>query len=304
MSLRFDDRVVIVTGAGNGLGRNHALAFAARGARVVVNDLGGTGGGDGQDAKIADSVAGEILALGGEAIANSDSVLDGARIIEQAMDNYGRIDVLINNAGILRDSTFNKLTEEQWAGVYETHLLGTYRTTRAAWPHMRDAKYGRIVMTTSAAGLYGNFGQANYSAAKMGLVGLAATLSIEGQARGILTNTIAPIAASRLTAGVMPSAILERLQPSFVTPLVELLAHDSWQGTGEIFEVGGGWISQVRLEQSRGALFDLDDVTAEAIAARWEEIASFKDAYHPKNTMESLQNMGERTGIQIALGVQ
>jgi NAD(P)-dependent dehydrogenase (short-subunit alcohol dehydrogenase family) len=304
MTLDFTGRVAIVTGAGNGLGRNHALAFAARGARVVVNDLGGTGRGEGADAGVAESVAREIRASGGEAVANTDNVLDGGRIVEQAMDSYGRIDVLVNNAGILRDGAFHKLTQAHWDAVYDTHLLGAFRITQAAWPHMREAGYGRIVMTTSAAGLYGNFGQANYSAAKMGLVGLAATLSLEGRGRGIFTNTIAPVAASRLTAGVMPPALLDRLQPGFVTPLVELLAHDSWQRSGEVFEVGGGWIAQVRWEQSRGALFEQDGITAETIAARWEEIASFKEAQHPMSTMDSLQKMGERTGIEIALAVQ
>lgn len=304
MTLDFAGRVVIVTGAGNGLGRSHALAFAARGARVVVNDLGGTGRGEGADAGVAEQVVQEIRASGGEALANTDSVLDGERIVEQAMDSFGRVDVLVNNAGILRDAAFHKLSHAQWDGVYDTHLLGAFRTTHAAWPHMRHAGYGRIIMTTSAAGLYGNFGQANYSAAKMGLVGLAATLSLEGRSRGILTNTIAPIAASRLTAGVMPQAILDRLHPGFVTPLVELLAHESWQRSGEVFEVGGGWIAQVRWEQSLGALFDQAGATAEAIAARWEEIASFKGAKHPTSTMDALQKMGERTGIDVALSVQ
>ena len=304
MPLGFDDRVVIITGAGNGLGRNHALAFAARGARVVVNDLGGSGRGDGTDASVAEAVAREIRALGGEAIANTDNVVEGARMVEQAMDVYGRVDVLVNNAGILRDATFHKMSDDQWAGVYETHLLGAYRTTHAAWPHMRAAGYGRIIMTTSSAGLYGNFGQANYSAAKMGLVGLAATLSIEGRSRGILTNTIAPVAASRLTAGVMPPAILDRILPEYVTPLVELLAHESWRESGGIYEAGGGWIAKVRLEQSRGAVFALDALSAESIAERWDEIASFKDAQYPTSTMESLQKMGERTGFTIGLAVQ
>lgn len=304
MSLRFDDRVVIVTGAGNGLGRSHALAFAARGARVVVNDLGGTGAGEGANSSVAEIVAREIRQSGGEAIANTDSVLDGTRIVEQTMDHYGRVDVVVNNAGILRDATVHKLSGAQWSAVYETHLLGAFRTTQAAWQHMRAANYGRIVMTTSAAGLYGNFGQANYSAAKMGLVGLASTLAIEGRSRNILTNTVAPIAASRLTAGVMPAAILQRIKPEFVTPLVELLAHDSWRDSGGVYEAGGGWVAKVRWEQSRGALFDLDDISAEAIAARWEEVSSFADARHPTSTMESLQHMGERTGIRISLEVQ
>jgi len=302
--MRFDDRAVIVTGAGNGLGRSHALAFAERGARVIVNDLGGSGQGTGADVGVAEAVAREIRAAGGEAIANTDSVQDGARIVEQAMDWCGRVDVLVNNAGILRDAAFHKLTDEQWIAVYETHLLGSYRTTRAAWGHMRAANYGRIVMTTSAAGLYGNFGQANYAAAKLGLVGLAKTLSIEGVARGILTNTIAPIAASRLTAGVMPSAVLDRLQPAFVTPLVLLLCHESHAGSGEVFEVGGGWVSQLRWEQSRGATFDRGAISPENIAARWGEIGSFEEARHPTGIADTLREIGDRIGVPFALGIQ
>jgi NAD(P)-dependent dehydrogenase (short-subunit alcohol dehydrogenase family) len=302
--MRFDDRAVIVTGAGNGLGRSHALAFAERGARVIVNDLGGSGQGTGADAGVAEAVAREIRAAGGEAIANTDSVQEGARIVEQAMDWCGRVDVLVNNAGILRDAAFHKLAEEQWTSVYETHLLGSYRTTRAAWNHMRAANYGRIVMTASAAGLYGNFGQANYSAAKLGLVGLAKTLAIEGAARGILTNTIAPIAASRLTTGVMPPAVLERLQPAFVTPLVLLLCHESHSGNGEVYEVGGGWISQLRWEQSRGATFDPGAIRPEDIAARWGEIGSFEAARHPTGIADTLREIGERIGVPFALVVQ
>lgn len=302
--MRFEERVVVVTGAGNGLGRSHALAFGARGAKVVVNDLGGTGAGAGTDASVAESVAAEIRRAGGEAVANTDGVQDGARIIQQAMDCYGRVDVVVNNAGILRDAAFHKLSDEQWDAIYQTHLLGSYRTTRAAWEHMRAAGYGRIVMTTSAAGLYGNFGQANYSAAKMGMVGLANTLAVEGAARGILTNTVAPIAASRLTATVMPPAVLERLEPGYVTPLVLLLCHESHKGTGEIFEVGGGWITQVRWEQARGAVFERDGIAPEAIAARWAEITSFEGAAHPRSATDSLKSLSERAGLSIALEVQ
>jgi len=302
--MRFDGRVVVVTGAGNGLGRSHALAFGGRGAKVVVNDLGGAGAGTGADTGVAESVAAEIRAAGGEAIANTDGVQDGARIIEQAMDCYGRVDVLVNNAGILRDAAFHKLTDDQWDAIYETHLLGSYRTTRAAWEPMRAAGYGRIVMTTSAAGLYGNFGQANYSAAKMGQVGLANTLAAEGAPRGILTNTVAPIAASRLTATVMPPAVLERLDPGYVTPLVLLLCHESHQGVGEIFEVGGGWIAKVRWEQAPGAVFKRDRISPESIAARWAEITAFEGAAHPRSAMDSLAELSKRAGFSIALEVQ
>ena len=175
--LSFEDRVVIVTGAGAGLGRTHALEFASRGAKIIVNDLGGSTSGDGGgDTSVAQSVVNDIKALGGEAVANTDSVEDGAKIIQCAMDTYGKIDELVNNAGILRDSTFYKLTDETWDLILRVHLGGTYAVTRAAWPYMRANGYGRVIMTTSAAGIYGNFGQANYAAAKLGIYGLGQTL--------------------------------------------------------------------------------------------------------------------------------
>ena len=242
--LRFDDRVVIVTGAGNGLGKSHALDFAKRGARVVVNDLGGTTAGGGRDTSVAQSVVDEIKAAGGDAVANGDSVEDGARIVEAAMDTFGRIDAVINNAGILRDSTFHKMSDEDWKLIQKVHLGGSYAVTRAAWPHMRAAGYGRVIMTASGAGIYGNFGQANYSAAKLGLHGMAQTLAIEGHSKGIQVNTIAPIAASRLTETVMPPAMLEGLKPELVTPLAILLSHEDSEETGQLFEIGGGWVSR------------------------------------------------------------
>jgi NAD(P)-dependent dehydrogenase (short-subunit alcohol dehydrogenase family) len=304
VQLDFNDRVVIVTGAGNGLGRSHALAFAERGARVVVNDLGGTGQGIGEDGSVAEAVAREIRVGGGEAIANTDDVLDGGRIVEQAMDQYGRIDIIVNNAGILRDASFPKQSDENWQAVFDTHLVGAFRTTRAAWPFMRVAGFGRIINTTSSAGLFGNFGQANYSAAKAGLVGLASTLAIEGASKNIFANTIAPVAASRLTAGVMPPQMLERLQPAYVTPLVLLLAHESWRRSGEVFEVGGGWVTQVRWQQSAGAMFKLEEITPEAIADRWSEVSAFEMAQYPKSATDSLTTLGAKVGIPIALEVQ
>src|SRR3954463_9512521 len=169
--LRFDGKVAIITGAGNGLGRSHALLLAGRGAKVVVNDLGGSAFGAGKSSAAADKVVEEIRAAGGEAVANHDSVEDGAKIVQSALDSFGRLDIVINNAGILRDTTFHKMTEQDWELIYRVHLLGAFRVTHAAWPHLRDAGYGRILFPSSAAGLYGNFGQANYSTAKPGLVG-------------------------------------------------------------------------------------------------------------------------------------
>ena len=180
-SVGFDERVVIVTGAGNGLGKSHALEFARRGAKVVVNDLGGSAFGDGASKNAADQVVDEIVAAGGEAVANYDSVTDGDKIVQSALDNFGRIDVVINNAGILRDKSFAKMTEDDWDLVYQVHVKGAFKVSHAAWPHMRAAEYGRLIFTASAAGIYGNFGQANYSMAKLGLHGLSQTLAMEGK---------------------------------------------------------------------------------------------------------------------------
>src|SRR5215831_4355837 len=221
--LRFDGRVAIVTGAGGGLGRSHALLLASRGAKVVVNDLGGSFTGEGKSASAADTVAAEIKASGGEAIANYDSVEDGDKIVKTALDAWGRIDIVINNAGILRDTTFHKMSPEDWDLIYRVHVLGAFRVTHAAWPHLRDQGYGRVVMTASAAGIYGNFGQANYSMAKLALVGLTNTLAIEGRKRNVLVNVIAPIAGSRMTETVLPAALLESLKPELVSPLVARL---------------------------------------------------------------------------------
>lgn len=304
MDLRFDGRVVVVTGAGNGLGKSHALEFARRGASVVVNDLGGGGDGAGKDDSVAAQVVAEIEAMGGNAIANTDSVEDGARIIEQAMDSFGRVDVLVNNAGILRDTAFHKLDEATWDIIYRVHLLGTFRTTRAAWDVMRAAGYGRIIMTTSAAGIYGNFGQANYSSAKLGILGLANTLAIEGAAKGIFTNTIAPTAASRLTATVMPEQMLKALDPAYVTPLAALLCHESSTENGSLFEVGGGWVAKLRWEQALGAMFPAGTMTAESLAARWSEVTSFEGARHPRNIQDTLQTLSQQIGMQFGLSVQ
>lgn len=303
MSLRFDDRVVIVTGAGNGLGKSHALEFARRGAKVVVNDLGGGIAGEGENTSVAQTVVDEIKALGGEAVANTDSVEHGERIVETAMDSYGRVDVVINNAGILRDASFAKMTDEAWDIIYRVHLLGSYKVSKAAWNHMRAAAYGRIVMTTSVAGIYGNFGQANYSAAKLAVFGLAQTLAIEGASKNIRCNAIAPTAGSRLTATVLPKEITEALKPEYVTPTVVLLAHEQSPATGKLFEVGGGWVSQTRWEQTQGVFFR-EDYTAEDLVARWEEATSFENARHASTLTESKTGVEERFGKQMLLTPQ
>lgn len=287
--LRFEDKVVIVTGAGNGLGRSHALEFGRRGAKVIVNDLGGSAFGDGSDKAAADVVVDEIKAAGGEAAANYDSVEDGDKIVQTAMDNFGRIDVVINNAGILRDKSFQKMTDEDWDLIYRVHVKGSYAVTHAAWPHMREQQYGRIIMTASAAGIYGNFGQANYSMAKLGLHGLAQTLAHEGKKRNIIVNSIAPIAASRLTETVMPPEVLKNLKPEYVTPLVAYLCHESNTDTGGLYEVGAGWIGKLRWERTAGVGLKLDNVNAESISDSWAQICDFSEgATNPVSTQDSM----------------
>ena len=303
MDLRFDDRTVIVTGAGQGLGRAHALEFGRRGARVVVNDLGGSTSGGGANTSVAQTVVNEIRAAGGEATANTDSVEDGARIVECAMDAYGRVDVVVNNAGILRDASFAKMSDADWDLIYRVHLLGSMRVTRAAWPHLRAAGYGRVIMTTSVAGIYGNFGQANYSAMKLGLVGLGKTLALEGASKNILVNAVGPTAGSRLTESVLPKEVTDALKPEYVTPLVVLLSHENSNTTGRLFEVGGGWVSETRWEQTEGVYFE-EAFTPEALAGRWAEATSFENARHASSVLESKNGIKERTGRDFALTPQ
>jgi (3R)-3-hydroxyacyl-CoA dehydrogenase / 3a,7a,12a-trihydroxy-5b-cholest-24-enoyl-CoA hydratase / enoyl-CoA hydratase 2 len=280
--LRFDGRVAVVTGAGNGLGRCHALMLGARGAKVVVNDLGGTKDGAGANSSAADAVVAEIKAQGGQAVANYDSVEDGAKIIQTALDTYGKIDILINNAGILRDVSFQKMTQDDWDWVYRVHVLGAFRITHAAWNHMRNAGFGRIIMTASAAGIYGNFGQANYAMAKMGLIGLTNTLAIEGGRKNVLVNTIAPIAASRLTESVLPPDLLAVLKPEYVTPLVTYLSHEDCRENGGLFEIGGGFIGKLRWERAKGHSFKLSRLfTPEQVRDNWSQISSFEETTHP-----------------------
>jgi NAD(P)-dependent dehydrogenase (short-subunit alcohol dehydrogenase family) len=299
-TLRFDDRVVVVTGAGAGLGRSHALDFARRGAKVVVNDLGGGAHGEGKGSEAADSVVAEIEAAGGEAVANYDSVEQGESIIRTAMDNYDRVDVVINNAGILRDSSFIKMSDEDWDLIYRVHALGAYKVTKAAWPIMLAQGYGRIINTASAAGIYGNFGQANYAFAKRGLIGFTNTLAIEGGRKGIKANVIAPIAGSRLTETILPNEVTEALKPEFVTPLVVKLCSQESEENGSLFEVGAGWVSKLRWERSQGAFFDPKaELTAEQIDAAWEKIGDFKDAQHPTNIQDTFAPVFGNLGIKM-----
>jgi len=297
--IRFDGRVAIVTGAGNGLGRAHALLLASRGAKVVVNDLGTstTGGGS---SKAADAVVGEIKAAGGQACANYDSVEDGDKIVKTAIDNFGRIDIIVNNAGILRDVSFAKMTDNDWELIHRVHLRGAYKVTKAAWPYMRDQNWGRVIMTTSVAGLQGNFGQANYASAKLGLVGFAQSLSQEGKKQNIFVNTISPIAGSRMTATVMPPDLIQALKPEYVSPLVAFLCSDDCNFSGQTFEVGAGWISRVRWERSSGAMFPVDrDLSPEDVKKYWHVATDFSAPFYPStmnegsnNIMPNLENKG------------
>lgn len=287
-NLRFDGRVAIVTGAGNGLGRSHALMLGALGAKVVVNDLGGGAHGDGKSSAAADKVVEEIKALGGDAVANYDSVENGASIVQTALDAFGTVDIVINNAGILRDVSFQKMTQGDWDLILKVHLTGSMSVSHAAWPIMREKGYGRIIMTTSAAGIYGNFGQANYCAAKLGLAGLANCLAEEGRSKGIHVNTIAPIAASRLTETVMPPELLANLKPENVSPLVAWLCHEDCEETKGLFEVGAGYIAKLRWERTVGQSFPLGKAfSIDDVAKKWDTITDFTDAGHPASVNDS-----------------
>ncbi|KAF2171634.1 hypothetical protein M409DRAFT_17870 [Zasmidium cellare ATCC 36951] len=281
--LRWDGQTVVVTGAGGGLGRAYSLFFGSRGANVVVNDLGGSFKGEGGSQTAAQKVVDEIVSAGGKAVANYDSVEYGERIIQTAIDNYGRIDVLINNAGILRDISFKNMKDEDWDLIMKVHVIGAYKCARAAWPHFRKQKYGRLISTASAAGLFGSFGQCNYSAAKLSQVGFTEALAKEGVKYNILCNTIAPIAASRMTATVMPEEVLNNLKPEWIVPLVAVLTHKSnTSETGGIFELGGGHMAKYRWERSRGALLKADDTfTPGALLQKWSDIEDWTNPQHP-----------------------
>jgi NAD(P)-dependent dehydrogenase (short-subunit alcohol dehydrogenase family)/putative sterol carrier protein/acyl dehydratase len=275
--IRFDDRVAIVTGAGAGLGRAYAIELARRGAKVVVNDLGGARDGTGSGSEAADKVVEEIKALGGEAVANYNSVATaegGQAIVDTAINAFGRIDILINNAGILRDKTLVKMEPEQWDAVMDVHLKGAYNVTRPAFVKMRDNRYGRIIMTTSSAGLFGNFGQTNYSSAKMGLIGLMNTVKLEGEKHNIKVNTIAPVAATRLTDDILPPDLFEKLRPEFVAPMVLYLCSERCEENGMIFNAGMGYFNRSAIVAGLGVVIG-DGAripSVEEIHRNWEAI--------------------------------
>jgi NAD(P)-dependent dehydrogenase (short-subunit alcohol dehydrogenase family) len=266
--LGFDGRVAVVTGAGGGIGRGYARLLAARGARVVVNDLGGGVDGRGAGGAAADRVVGEIRAAGGVAIGNADSVTTpegGRAIVQTALDEFGRLDIVINNAGILRDGTLHKMTPEAFESVISVHLLGAFYVSQPAFVHMREAGYGRLVMTTSAAGLYGNFGQVNYSAAKLGLVGMAKSIAHEGANYGVKANVIAPVALSRMTEGLISEEMAAAFLPEAIAPVVAYLAHEECVLSGEVLSAYGGHVGRVFVGETKGitmAGLSVEDVAA------------------------------------------
>ena len=276
MELDFKGRVAIVTGAGGGLGRQHALALAARGAKVLVNDLGGARDGSGSSLSAAESVVAEIRTAGGEAIANGASVTDWDAVqamVQQAVDTWGRVDILVNNAGILRDKSFAKMELADFRLVMDVHLMGAVHCTKAVWPYMNEQKYGRILMTSSSSGLYGNFGQSNYGAAKLALVGLMQTLSIEGAKNNIRVNSLAPTAATRMTEDLMPPAVLEALKPEAVVPAMLVLVAEN-APTRTILCAGAGSVEAAHITLTQGAWIGLDAQSPERLA---EQLAQVRD---------------------------
>ncbi|HTY34258.1 SDR family oxidoreductase [Mycobacterium sp.] len=274
------DRVIVVTGAGGGLGREYALTLAREGASVIVNDLGGARDGTGAGHNMADEVVKEIKDAGGRAAANYDSVADpeGAEnMIKTALDEFGAVHGVVSNAGILRDGTFHKMTSENWDAVLKVHLYGGYNVIRAAWPHFREQSYGRVVVATSTSGLFGNFGQTNYGAAKLGLVGLINTLALEGAKYNIKANAVAPIAATRMTEDILPKEVLEKLTPEYVAPVVAYLCTEECSDTGSVFVVGGGKVQRVALFENQGINFDKPP-SVDDVASHWNEITDLSSA--------------------------
>lgn len=278
----FTGRVAIVTGSGAGLGRCYALELAKRGAKVVINDLGGTRDGSGSSDAAANKVVDEIKALGGEAVPNYNNVATvagGENIVKTAIDAFGKVDILINNAGILRDKSFVKMEEENWDSVMAVHLRGAYCVSKPAFINMRDNGYGRIIMTTSGAGLFGNFGQTNYAAAKTGLIGLTNVLKLEGAKYNVKTNIIVPVAASRLTEDVLPPEFFERMKPDFIAPAVLYMCSEQCEDSGMIVNAALGYYSRSAIVTGPGAI--LSDgkkiPTPEEVMENWGKITSLEN---------------------------
>ena len=305
MTIRLDDQVAIVTGAGQGLGRTHALALARHGAKIVVNDLGGARDGTGQSSQTAEAVVAEIRSNGGEAIANGANVTDMEQVeamVQQAMDTWGRVDILINNAGILRDKSFMKMTPEDFRLVVEVHLMGAFNCTKAVWEIMREQAYGRIVFTSSSSGIYGNFGQSNYGAAKMGVLGLMNVLHLEGAKYNIRVNALAPAALTRMTEDIFPEELHGLFAPDFVSPGIVFLSSADAPSRRIMCAAAGGF-AVTRIYETRGINFTADELTAEAIAEAWSEIESPDHQAElqagGEQTMKFGRQAAERQGIKI-----
>ena len=304
MSIHYDGQVAIVTGSGQGLGRSHAIELARRGAKVVVNDLGGAADGTGGSSAAAKAVVAEIEAAGGEAIANGANVAkfdEVEAMVKEAMDKWGRVDILVNNAGILRDKSFAKGSLEDFQAVLNVHLMGSINCTKAVWEIMREQAYGRIVMTTSSSGLYGNFGQTNYGSAKMGVIGAMNTLAQEGAKYNIKVNTLAPTAGTRMTEGLIPAAAFELLTPETVTPAVlYMVSEDAPNRT--IIAAGAGCYSLVTIHETQGAWLAPEEQTPEGIAANWDAIAATEGEAMPQAGFEQTVKF---TGMAAAgLGIK
>ena len=279
-----EGRVIAVTGAGNGLGREYAKLLAHNGALVVVNDLGGARDGTGGGSAAADAVVAEIKEAGGEAVANYDSVATtegGAAIVQTALDTFGKIDGVVANAGILRDKSFHKMEDADWNAVQQVHLYGAYYTIHAAWPHLRDQGFGRIVVATSTSGIYGNFGQANYGAAKLGLVGLIHTLAIEGAKYNIKANAVAPIAATRMTEDILPEEAFAKFGPEYVAPVVGQLLTEELDQSGSVYIVGAGNVHSVAYYKNSGVTFEHVPTLAE-VGEQWAAINDWSEPLRGK----------------------
>jgi NAD(P)-dependent dehydrogenase (short-subunit alcohol dehydrogenase family) len=282
MTIRFDDRVAIVTGAGVGLGRAHAMLLASRGAKVVVNDPGGSVEGKGGEHSVADKVVAEIKAAGGEAVANYDSVAtmqSAQAIIDTAVNTFGRLDILVNNAGVLRDKAFNNMDMEDFEFAVQVHFMGTVYCTKAAWPIMRKQNYGRLVVTTSGSGTVGNFGQSNYGAAKMAVVGLINVLRLEGAKYNILCNAISPSANTRMTETLLPPHMAQYMRPEFVSPVVAWMCSEECNATGEIIAATAGNFARVQYFFAEGVQFDPEQpVTIEMVQGQIDKIRDMSNA--------------------------